>query len=253
MLLNPYFVDASMMPRAFRIENSVVKNGASHFARHSVDFIVYNSTFYDTSGFVINSKADMTANVISCTFIKLNTPLTITQGNINVSGATVFRDTSYGSALSSYQGSITLSGVILFLNNSADIRGGAMALYSSTLNIDANTVATFVNNSAAQLGGAIYISPGAVPIMVLHDTDRHCAYQLLNCSNNSKHEINFEGNSAKNGGDDMYGISLLDINNGCHGPIPCQLSTNGGDDVYGISLIDNDCLERKKVVQFNHQ
>ena len=118
VLLNPKFMHVVIMPQAFRMENSVIKNGASQlrfFARHSEEFSLYNCTFYDTVGFVIYSKANMTARVEDCTFI--NTPLAITQGSIILSGATTFKDTVYSSAVRSYQGNIIVSGVILFLNN----------------------------------------------------------------------------------------------------------------------------------------
>ena len=66
-----------------------------------------------------------------------NTPVS-THSNIIISGHTSFIDLSSSmSAVTSYQGNITLSGTISFVNNSA-IKGGAITLLSSTVNIDAN-------------------------------------------------------------------------------------------------------------------
>ena len=105
-----------------------------------------------------------------------------------------------------------------------------MALYSSALNIAPNAVFTFVNNSALQWGGAIYITPGVVPTIVLNkDYYPYCAYELLNCSANSTYKFIFEGNSATNGGHDIYGISLIqsELYNSCYDVTSCNLTING--------------------------
>lgn len=57
---------------------------------------------------------------------------------------------------------MTLSGNVLFANYSSNT-GGAMALFSSTLNFVAGAHVSFVNNSAYDKGGAIYIEPGVSP------------------------------------------------------------------------------------------
>ena len=155
-----------------------------------------------------------------CTFF--STPLQVFTGtDVLFTRNNTFAATERGSAISSYfGGNITLSGNVIFANNSA-ARGGAMALYMSTLKIAANTSVTFVNNSAYYKGGAIYVEPGIPPNMVLNLRDVYvrnsksfigdlsCFYQLLNCSNNSEmHNFHFVNNSAVYGGDDVYGVSL---------------------------------------------
>ena len=214
------------MPQTFGIENSVSKGGFWALSAIHLEGLLSlnNCTFHDMlPGFsIISFEGRITAQVRDCAFIK--TPISITQGSIVLSGATVFRDTTYNPAILSYQGHIILSGTVLFVNNSA-LRGGAMALYSSTLNISANTVVTFSNNSATQLGGAIYIAPGVIPMMILDDIYPRCPYQLLNCSANSTYKFIFEGNSATNGGDNIYGVSLTDRSyNHCRDSISCNLT-----------------------------
>ena len=124
-----------------------------------------NYTFHDVSEFEVDST-DVGVRIRDCTF--MNTPVS-THNNIIISGYTSFMDLSSSmSAVTSYRGNITLSGTVSFVNNSA-VRGGAITLLSSTLNIDANTIVTFINNSAKQWGGAIYVAPGITPGMAILD------------------------------------------------------------------------------------
>ena len=97
--------------------------------------------------------------------IFINAPINVQGSNINVSGDTLFSTSYQESALTVYLSTITLSGNVTFADNTG-IRGGAMALYSSTLIIAPGTITTFTNNSAQHKGGAIYIEPGIVPSVV---------------------------------------------------------------------------------------
>ena len=124
-----------------------------------------------------------------------NNSISIQYSTIVFSGVSLFTGTAQSSAISSYFSNITLSGTIVFANNSG-IRGGAMALYSSTLNMAPGTNVLFVNNRAEDTGGAIYINPSLGPNNLLLITehaifrntkqDEHtypqCFYHLLNCS-----------------------------------------------------------------------
>ena len=120
------------------------------------------------------------------------------------------------STIASYSSNITLSGTMSFTNNLA-IRGGAIALHSSTLNIKPGAYVTFTNNFAYDKGGAIYIEPGMSSYdTILNDQDVDyliktkppCFFQLLDCSADSIYLLNFANNSAKYGGDDIYGASI---------------------------------------------
>ena len=60
-------------------------------------------------------------------------------------------------AITAYNSIVTLSGNISFMNNIA-IRGGALALDLSAMNIARNTSVRFYNNTAREVGRTIYIS-----------------------------------------------------------------------------------------------
>jgi predicted outer membrane repeat protein len=148
------------------------------------------------------------------------------------------------SAITSYVSNITLSGNMLFANNSA-VRGGAIALYYSTLNIAAGTVVTFTNNFAYDKGGAIYIEPGISPHdnMLFEVTKHHCFYQLLHCSANSTYVLNFANNSARYGGDDIYGTSIQLLDSICQTSQlnnKCNLTINGASS--DLSSVSSDPL-----------
>ena len=161
------------------------------------------------------------ANVIMENCKLAMTSLNILYSNVIVSGISQFISTNKSSAISSYFSNITLSGLITFANNSG-IRGGAMALYSSTLNVLPGTNILFVNNFAVETGGAIYVNPSLTPHQLLLITEQEsfpesstkkdirpiCFYQLLNCSVGATYTFSFSNNSAVNGGDDIYGASL---------------------------------------------
>ena len=156
------------------------------------------------------------------------------------------------SAITSYSSNITiLSGTMLFAHNSA-IRGGAIALYYSTLNIAAGAFVTFTNNFAYEKGGAIYIEPGISP----HDlnmlspdpgvneaTKPACFYQLLHCSANSTYTLHFANNSARYGGDDIYGATVQLSGSICQTSQDhneCNLTINGASS--DLSSVSSDPL-----------
>ena len=125
------------------------------------------------------------------------------------SGVTEFVGGKYEfSPIISYSNNITLSGNVLFVNNSQNA-GGAMALYSSTLSFAAGVNVSFISNSAFDKGGAIYIEPGITPNMILGSYYVPiCFYHLLDCNDNATYNVFFANNSATNGGDNIYGATL---------------------------------------------
>ena len=153
------------------------------------------------------------------------------------------------SAISSYSSNITLSGTIHFAHNSA-IRGGAIALHYSSLNIAAGAFVTFTNNFAYDKGGAIYIEPGISPHDNMLSPDPEaikspspCFYQLLNCSANSMYVLNFANNSARYGGDDIYGASIQLSGSICQtsqGNNECSLTIDGASS--DLSSVSSDPL-----------
>ena len=126
--------------------------------------------------------------------------------NVTITGDVTFAN-NVQTAISAYSSTITLSsGNISFLNNSG-VSGGAMALYSSTLNIAPNTSVYFYNNTATETGGAIYLGNEGntdLPSPLLP-----CFYQLLDydydVNSSNWYNISFHNNSATEGGDHIYG------------------------------------------------
>ena len=144
-----------------------------------------------------------------CSFY--STPLQLFNNYSIISGITYFTDSQYDSAISCYYGgNLTLSGNVTFANNNAT-RGGALALYSCTVNIAANTSVTFVNNSANHKGGAIYVDVGIPPNIIVNywgEVNLPCFYRLLNCHSKNTYNFYFANNSANLGGDEIYGAFL---------------------------------------------
>ena len=108
-----------------------------------------------------------------------------------------------GSAIESLYSGVTLDGHILFSNNTS-IKGGALLLYESHLHLSALSNISFVNNRAHEVGGAIYVKLRPAHYSIFYNTPT-CFYELLEGSNLS---LNFKGNLALGGGDDIYGGSL---------------------------------------------
>ena len=122
--------------------------------------------------------------------------------NITITGNTTFSN-KHETAVTAYTSLVTLSsGQLSFVNNTGT-KGGAMALYSSTLNIARGTSVYFHRNRAREVGGAIYVSKTYNPF------ETECFYQLLNYTNSSKaYGLVFEANTAEKGGDHIYGVNM---------------------------------------------
>ena len=121
--------------------------------------------------------------------------------NITVTDNTVFAN-RHETAITAYASSITLSGQVSFVNNTGT-KGGAIALYSSSLNIARNTSVYFYSNKVREVGGAIFVSATYNPF----ETD--CFYRLLNYTNSSEaYSLTFEANTAEKGGDHIYGVNM---------------------------------------------
>ncbi len=132
-----------------------------------------------------------------------NCPMLIAAyNNITITGNTTFAN-KHETAVTVYASLVTLSsGHVSFINN-IGTKGGAMALYSSTLNIARNTSVYFYRNKAREVGGAIYVSTTYNPF------EEDCFYQLLNYTNSSgTYSLEFEANTAKRGGDHIYGVNM---------------------------------------------
>ena len=110
--------------------------------------------------------------------------------------------------ITAYSSTVTLSGNISFVNNTGT-NGGALALYSSTVNVASNTTVNFINNTATDTGGAIYVTNDKNNFWYSHPKNVPCFYQLLDYGADSNwYDIRFENNTASNGGDHIYGESM---------------------------------------------
>ena len=128
--------------------------------------------------------------------------------NVTIDGNVTFANNKR-TPLSAYSSAVTVSGIISFLNN-LGTNGGAIALYASTLNIARNTSLYFYSNTATETGGAIYVAninnKNILPRFSMKYTP--CFYQLVDYDGGSWYDIQFVNNSAKNGGDHVYGESM---------------------------------------------
>ena len=211
--------------------------------------VLKESKLYNTP---VELLTGLILEIDSCNF--LNSPLGIDRdATVTISGTTVFAGTEQISAITSFLGgTLTLSGNVTFANNSAK-RGGALALYMSTLSIAANTTVTFMNNSANHNGGAIYVEPGISPNMVLnlehgvYSTEYFVLeslpsfYELLNCNiSNNKYNFHFVNNSAVNGGNDVYGALLTDSAYSCNLTVNISSPSNSSvsSDALRVCLCD---------------
>ena len=149
----------------------------------------------------------------NCTFDEIQWPMAyptlISQTpavTIDQSHNITFSDNSrfyknHNSALISYSSVITLAGSVSFFDNFGT-RGGAMILHSSILNFTTGANVSFINNSAQETGGAIHVEPDLTRMPKLK-----CFYQRDHYCNNTV-TLYFRNNSAKIGGDNVYGTSL---------------------------------------------
>ena len=116
---------------------------------------------------------------------------------------------------------ITFAGSLSFVNNTS-IKGGAIALYSTSLHLTPGTNVSFINNTVHETGGAIHIEPDLTRMLKLE-----CFFQVDDC-NGAKIHLHFKNNSAENGGDNVYGGSF----------VYCQLLLRDKFCI-NISLLDN--------------
>ena len=134
---------------------------------------------------------------------------------IDISYNVIFANCSFyaniGTPIWSYNSNFTLSGTILFSDNTA-YEGGALAFYGqSYVYISNNTNVTFLNNTAENVGGAIfvrnplpYVTHSCFLQFLAINTSPQCSG--CNCAL-PQSNINFINNTAKEGGNTIYGAS----------------------------------------------
>ena len=154
--------------------------------------------------------------------------------NVTINGSIKFAN-NIQCPITAYSSIINFFGNISFVNNTGT-NGGAMALYSSTLNIAGNTSLHFINNTATDTGGAIYVNNVNTDFLLPPYTLIPCFYQLLDYDVNSKrHHFQFINNSASNGGDHIYGEAM----HSC----ACSVARFSEDDVY--IPVSSFCVQKR--------
>ena len=175
------------------------------FMSSSADTTIYNSTFEDVNPSIILSTT--TPN-------DLPSIITLYQSALNISECAFIRN--YISALRAHASNITLSGDILFSNNTA-ISGTAFVLVQgSRLKLVENSDIVFKNNYATNTGGVFYLGDSA--LLYLGDVFLKRTCFLDTSSGRSQINLTFTNNSAGLGGDILYGGQVafgLDSNWNC--------------------------------------
>ena len=178
--------DLTLRTGQFHISTEQGKAKINLFYVILIDFILF-----------IEDVAQVQLN--NCKFYSGASPLTMYKSQVLLSGEMHFFN-SNNSALVAYSTTITLSGNISFVNNSG-IRGGAMALCTSTIYLTDSLNVSFINNSAQETGGAIHIEPDMTRNLCFT-----CFYEVQDQGTAST--LYFSGNVAKFGGGNIYGTSL---------------------------------------------
>ena len=132
---------------------------------------------------------------------------------------------NYGSAITAYTTSVDhvlviSSGAIVFCNNTSH-RGGAIHLFKSRIGLTKGVSILMEHNFAMDVGGAIYVHSTkwlSSYYEVGNGNYGDCFFVLMDC--NFPHfkdyfTIRFDNNSAKNGGEHIFGVSVLSNYNIC--------------------------------------
>ena len=175
--------------------------------------IIENITVYTSSILGSISHSTLTnVSIFNRKFIKSSIVLTSTY--LNVKDSEFLKSTS--TAISLYSSFVTFMGQVTFTKNEG-LRGGALALTGTTMRLAKNVDIHFNQNHAKEVGGAIFVSNSGL-VLDTHGYVSECFYQLLDYDSESKYILRFINNSAKRGGDHIYGASLksacsVDVNN----------------------------------------
>ena len=123
--------------------------------------------------------------------------------SININDSTFANN--HGTSISAHDSKFSLNGFVKFKNNVAR-SGGALALYTSTLKLKMPATISVYNNSASKFGGGIYINNPSFDFIT--SINRPCFYHLELGVNLSSYLFHFENNSAREGGDNIYGAQV---------------------------------------------
>ena len=200
--------------RFLKVINSTFSNARLWLNYMNVD-VTLNNIEFDGGGLIINtiySDVIISGEIVFdiCEKPYCDDAISVLSSNVTISGKITFAN-NIQTMISAFSSNITLTGNIAFLNNTG-IKGGAMALYSSTLNIARNTSVHFYNNTATEVGGAIYVTNEDSNHYSIEPSLNYlyipCFYQLLDYNDQQTYDMKFANNSAIKGGDNIYGETM---------------------------------------------
>ena len=136
-------------------------------------------------------------------------PATVTMENC------LFDHNNAGSAIRLLHVNLYFIGNTTFSNNIGN-SGGAILMINTTMWLGNGTHISFINNNATEVGGAIWVTPydPLPPFYSSITAYPPCFYQLtFNLAEPLNNQtlsvsVNFSGNKAQKGGDDIYGAAL---------------------------------------------
>ena len=168
---------------------------------------IENSMFKTTDFSIQSSNTTIALSGNIHFFHNRLTAIAASLSTVNISGNVSFinhAETVFALYSDSVLNFLSMSNVS-FINNTGT-NGGALALYSSTLNLYKNSSATFYNNSAQVVGGALYVDSDYMfnPIKT-----PKCFYQLVDYNKNNTYSMTFVNNTAKRGGEHIYGAYIF--------------------------------------------
>ena len=141
----------------------------------------------------------------NCTFI--DSKIILSDVDLVVKDSTFSNCSS--TAIVLYSSEVTFGGQIRFIRNTGH-QGGALALIGTIMQLVRYVNLLFKENQATDTGGAIFVANSEIAIGA-HGYSSPCFYNLIDYDEESTYNYSllFVNNSANNGGDHIYGASLI--------------------------------------------
>ena len=190
------------------VNSSVVVNGATNVNISSVTITAIASTF----AMSIYKSGNVT--IESCCFVELGAPLSgITNHpavvflyrsmDINLNNCVFARNSV--SALEAIASNLTLSGTVLFANNTASMGAALLLQQKSVITLALNSSVLFVGNHATLVGGAIYADTNTFYTATGTGDIYMGSVCMIELERKDQTALEFHNNSAGSGGDVVYG------------------------------------------------
>ena len=222
---NTYIVDTTAIYNGgsgiivFDSRHINIKNASIHNNNNS--YIPYADEYFQKIGFLFNPNVQISVGycteiiIDNSSFVDINAQRSVSTTNpstlpviIGVFSSTLeisecsFKQ-NHISAVTAHESNITLSGNVLFSNNTAVFGTAFILAQGSIIGLVRNTNVIFENNYATNAGGVFYI--GLNDYSYLGDTSLHRKCFLNMPVDRSQIQFTFVNNSAGLGGDILYG------------------------------------------------